>query len=82
MVAQDLNAFLRGWSVYFRHGNSTRAFKTIDRFVYERMARFIARKHGSRNWKRGMVDLIESHTGLGIRPLAGTIRYPGAHAGW
>jgi RNA-directed DNA polymerase len=81
MVAQDLNAFLLGWSAYFRRGNSTRAFRAIDRFVYERMARFIARKHGSRNWKRGMVDLIGSHTGLGIRPLAGTIRYPVAHAG-
>ena len=81
MVAQDLNAFLRGWGAYFRYGNSTKVFKAIDRFVFERMARFIARKHGSRNWKRGMVDLIDSHTGLGIQPLAGTIRYSGAHAG-
>ena len=80
MVVQGLNAFLRGWGAYFRYGNSTRAFKAIDRFVFERMARFIARKHGSRNWKRGMVDLIESRTGLGIHPLAGTVRYPGAHA--
>jgi hypothetical protein len=44
------------------------------------MARFIARKHGSRNWKRGMVDLIDSRTGLGIYRLAGTVRYPWVHA--
>lgn len=75
MVVGDLNAFLRGWGAYFRYGNSTKAFKAIDRFVFERMARFIARKHGSRNWKRGMVDLIDSRTGLGIHQLAGTIRY-------
>ncbi len=81
LVVGDLNAFLRGWGAYFRHGNSTKAFQSIDRFVFERMARFIARKHGSRNWKRGMVDLIDSQTGLGIQPLAGTIRYTGAHAG-
>ena len=81
VVAGDLNAFLRGWGAYFRHGNSTRIFKAIDRFVFERMARFIARKHGSRNWQRGMVDLIDSHTGLGIYQLAGNIGYPEAHAG-
>jgi len=81
VVVGDVNAFLRGWGAYFRHGNSTRSFKAIDRFVFDRMARFIARKHGSRNWQRGMVDLIDSHTGLGIYQLAGTIGYSGVHAG-
>jgi RNA-directed DNA polymerase len=81
VVVGNLNAFLRGWGAYFRHGNSTKAFRAIDRFVFERMARFIARKHGSRTWKRGMVDLIDSQTGLGIYQLAGTVRYAGAHAG-
>jgi RNA-directed DNA polymerase len=80
VVVRDLNAFLRGWGAYFRYGNSAGAFKAIDRFVFERMARFIARKHGSRNWKRGMVDLIDSRTGLGIYRLAGTVRYPWVHA--
>jgi len=80
MVVHDLNAFLRGWGAYFRYGNSTQAFRAIDRFVFERMARFLARKHGSRDWKRGMVDLIESRTGLGLHRLAGTVRYSRAHA--
>jgi len=80
VVVQDLNAFPRGRGAYFGYGNSTRVFKAIDRFVFEHMVRFIARKHGSRSWKRGRVDLIESRTGLGIHPLAGTVRYPWAHA--
>lgn len=80
VVVQDVNAFLKGWAAYFRHGNSTRAFKHIDRFVFDRLARFIARKHGSRNWKRGMTDLIESRTTLGLLRLAGTVTYRAAHA--
>ncbi|MGH9202874.1 MAG: group II intron maturase-specific domain-containing protein, partial [Vicinamibacterales bacterium] len=76
----DLNTFLRGWGNYFRRGNSTMAFRTIDQFAWERLARFNARKHGSRNWRRGMVDLIGSRTHLGLIRLAGTVRYPAAHA--
>lgn len=80
VVVQDLNRFLRGWGAYFRHGNSTRQFRALDAYVYERVARFIARKHGSRNWRRGMVDLQESKTGLGLHRLGGTVSYPSAHA--
>jgi len=80
MVVEELNRFLRGWGAYFRHGNSTRQFHHLDQFVFERLARFIARKHGSRNWRRGMIDLIESRTTLGLYRLAGTVRYASAHA--
>jgi RNA-directed DNA polymerase len=80
MVVQEVNRFLRGWGAYFRHGNSTRQFHHLDQFVFERLARFIARKHGSRNWRRGKADLIESRTTLGLYRLAGTVRYATAHA--
>jgi RNA-directed DNA polymerase len=79
MVVQDINAFLRGWAAYFRHGNSTKQFRHLDRFVFERMARFIARKRKRRNWRRGMAELIESRTTLGLYRLTGTVRYPTAH---
>jgi RNA-directed DNA polymerase len=80
MVVGELNAFLRGWAAYFRHGNSTRQFKALDSFVFERLARFIARKHGSRNWRRGVHELTKSSTTLGLYRLAGTVSYPSAHA--
>jgi RNA-directed DNA polymerase len=80
MVVQDLNAFLRGWGAYFRYGNSTKAFRAMDNYAFERVARFNARKHGSRKWKRGMVDLIESRNSLGIYRLGGTVRNTPAHA--
>lgn len=80
MVVGDVNSFLKGWGAYFRCGNSYRQFRALDRFVFERIARFVARKHGSRNWKRGMVDLIDSRTKLGLYRLTGTISYGNAHA--
>jgi RNA-directed DNA polymerase len=80
LVVQAVNRFLCGWGAYFRYGNSTQQFKQLDAYLFERLARFIARKHGSRNWRRGMVDLIESHTKLGLYHLAGTVRYASAHA--
>jgi RNA-directed DNA polymerase len=80
MVVEDLNAFLRGWGAYFRHGNSTQQFKHLDGYVQHRVACFIARKHGSRTWRRGLVDLIDSHTGLGLLRLAGTVSYSTAQA--
>jgi hypothetical protein len=80
MVVEDLNAFLRGWRAYYRHGNSTQQFKALDRFVFERLARFEARKRGSRNWRRGTFELLKSDTILGLNRLAGTVSYPTAHA--
>ncbi|MDQ4092722.1 MAG: group II intron reverse transcriptase/maturase [Actinomycetota bacterium] len=80
LVVDDVNRFLKGWGAYFRHGNSTQQFHQLDAFVFERVARFIARKHGSRNWRRGVVDLAKSRTRIGLYRLAGTIGYPAAHA--
>lgn len=82
VVVQDINRFLRGWGAYFRYGNSTQQFKQLDAYVFERIAHFIARKYKTRTWRRGMVDLIDSRTKLGIYRLAGTVRYATAHASW
>ena len=80
MVVEDINQFLRGWAAYFSHGNSTRHFKAIDAFVVKRLARFIARKHKTRNWRYGLNVLLSSHTQLGLVRIAGTVNYPAAYA--
>ena len=80
MVVQDLNRFLRGWAAYFRFGNSTEQFKALDRYVFWRLARFLTRKHDLRGYRRGMADLVESRTKLGLYRLTGTVRYGDAHA--
>ena len=43
-VVQDLNRFLRGWSGYFRYGNSARQFDKIDHYAMDRLARFVAKR--------------------------------------
>ena len=60
--------------------NSTQEFRAIDDFVVERIARFIARKHKTRNWRYGLWKLLESKSQLGLTRLTGTVDYPTAHA--
>jgi RNA-directed DNA polymerase len=80
MVALDINRFLRGWGAYFRSGNSTQQFEALDRYVFWRMSRFLTRKYGKRGYRRGMAQLMESRTCLGLHRLVGTIRHEPAHA--
>lgn len=80
MVVHDLNRFLRGWGAYFRYGNSTQQFSALDLYVFERLSRFLSRKHGSSGRGAGMNTLIDSRAKLGIYRLAGTVRNDWAHA--
>ena len=72
-VVGDLNRFLVGWRNYFRHGNSTMVFNGLDRFVMERMARFISKKHGRSGRGYGLLVLIDHHY-LGLQRLVGSVR--------
>ena len=78
IVVQEINRFLKGWGAYFRHGNSTQQFKALDHFVFERVARFLSRKHGKPGRGMGVYLLMKSDTRLGIYCLAGTVRYASA----
>jgi len=42
-----LQRYLRGWCQYYRHGESTRIFAALDRYVIERVARNYARSQPS-----------------------------------
>src|SRR5438445_295796 len=48
LLVSELNQFLRGWRQYFRYGNSTRCFAKLDRYVDERMALLLSKRHGRR----------------------------------
>jgi RNA-directed DNA polymerase len=78
-VIAVLNPLLRGWGNYFRTGNATDRFTTIDRYVTARLTRLIGAKRGwqhrpfyHREWphRRFVED-------FGLHKLLGTIRYPG-----
>ena len=44
-VILTLNARLRGWGYYYRHGASKRAFKYVDHHVFQMLWRWAVRRH-------------------------------------
>jgi group II intron reverse transcriptase/maturase len=85
-VTGKLNPILRGWGNYFRTGNATRHFTSIDRYVAERLRALLRRRRchqgRGRHRRRGFWHADWPHTRFvqehGLHKLLGTIRYPGA----
>jgi len=44
-VLARLNSMLQGWSNYFCYGTFRRQYRGVDRYVYERVRDFLARRH-------------------------------------
>lgn len=44
-VRDRLNRLLRGWTTYFGYGTRLPAYRAIDNHVYERVRRFLVRRH-------------------------------------
>lgn len=59
-VRDTLNRLLLGWSNYFCYGTRRSAFRAVDRYVYERVRDFLARRHkmAGRGTKRFSCDII------------------------
>jgi RNA-directed DNA polymerase len=83
-VIQDLNPTLRGWCNYYRTGNASDEFNAVDRYVWVRLVRLLAKRGGQRKNKPGgkrfnprqwpHTRFVQEH---GLFKLLGTIRYPG-----
>ena len=82
MVVQDVNRFLGGRAAYFRSGKLDAAAARARLLRLRRLSRFLTRKYGKRGYRRGMAQLLESRTRLGLVRLAGTVRCASAHAEW
>jgi RNA-directed DNA polymerase len=78
-VIERLNLFQRGWGNFFRTGNATNKFVTMDRFVAWRLKRLLIKKRG-RNLRAGQADRWTRtwFHDQGLHKLMGTIRYPKA----
>ena len=78
-VIAVLNPVLRGWGNYFRTGNATKQFTSLDRFVTSRLTRLIAQREGLQ--RRPFFLRRWPHTrfvdDFNLYKLLGTIRYPG-----
>jgi RNA-directed DNA polymerase len=78
-VIARLNRFLRGWGNYFRTGNATTKFTSLDFYVAWRLKRLLIKKRG-RNLRRGQASTWTRtwFHDQGLHKLLGTIRYPKA----
>jgi RNA-directed DNA polymerase len=65
-IRDPLNRALRGWSNYFSYGTRRSAFRGIDRYVYERVRDFLARRHkvAGRGTKRFSCEVVYGALGL------------------
>jgi RNA-directed DNA polymerase len=61
-----LNRSLLGWSNYFCHGTRRSAFRSTDRYVYERVRDFLVRRHkvAGRGTRRFSCDIVYGELGL------------------
>lgn len=75
LLVFQLNQFLRGWRQYYRYGNSSRYFAKLDRYVKERMALLLSKRHGRRGRGYGLKLVISSGNNLGLERLVGTIEF-------
>jgi RNA-directed DNA polymerase len=65
-VRDALNKFLFGWSNYFCYGTRRPTFRGVDRYVYERVRDFLARRHkvAGRGTQRFSCDVVYGKLGL------------------
>src|SRR6267143_1936666 len=65
-VRDTLNRSLRGWSNYFSYGTRRSASRGVDRYVYERVRDFLARRHkvAGRGTHRFSCEIIYGKLGL------------------
>src|SRR5712671_2057273 len=65
-VRDTLNRSLLGWSNYFCYGTCRSAFRGVDRYVYERVRDFLARRHkvAGRGTRRFSCDVVYGERGL------------------
>ena len=65
-VRDTLNRSLLGWSNYFCYGTRRSAFRSIDRYVYERARDFLARRHkvAGRGTRRFSCEVVYGELGL------------------
>jgi RNA-directed DNA polymerase len=75
LLVEELNWFLRGWRQYYRYGNSARSFAKLDRYVTERMALLLSKRHGRRGRGYGWKLIINSGNRIGLESLAGNVVY-------
>jgi group II intron reverse transcriptase/maturase len=64
-IIEAMNRVILGWRAYFRLGNSTRQFQSLDRYVEERLYRLVRAKRGDKgHWKEHVYQKWRETCGL------------------
>ena len=65
-VRDQLNRLLQGWSGYFHYGTRTQAYRAVDNHVYEKVRKFLVRRHKvpSRGTRRFPDNRVFSELGV------------------
>jgi RNA-directed DNA polymerase len=82
VIAQDMNAFLRGWAGYFRYGHSARHLSEIRQYARTRLALFISKRHRRSRHFGWQVMLNAAPRDLGLVSLYGITVAPRAGKPW
>ncbi|WP_231914415.1 group II intron reverse transcriptase/maturase [Rhodococcus sp. LB1] len=81
-IVGAVNRFLRGWTGYFRYGNSSVRFAKIRDYALMRLAGVIVKRHKrSRAYGRSVV-YYQSDDQLGLISLEGTVYAPRPFRAW
>ena len=78
VIAQEVNAFLRGWAAYFRYGHSAQRLSKIRQYARMRLALFISKKHRRSRAFGWWVMLTSTPRELGLISLYGIVVAPRA----
>ena len=64
-VIRFLDMIIRGWRNYFRIGNSTKKYQDLDRYVGERLRRWVRSQKGTRgHWNERAFNTLMARCGL------------------
>jgi RNA-directed DNA polymerase len=68
-VRRQLNRLLAGWSAYFSYGTRAPAYRAVDRYVCDRVRRFLAKRHKQPGRGTRPFSWSEIFGGLGVTQL-------------
>jgi RNA-directed DNA polymerase len=82
-IVDELNVFLRGWTGYFRYGNSALVLGQIRNYALTRLALWLSKRGKRRRaWGWGMVQVLRSPNHLGLISLDGIVVPPRPFRAW
>jgi len=82
VIVRDVNRALRGWTAYFRYGNSAHHSGKIRRHALERLVLVMARRHHRTRAYGLAVVAFQSADQLGLINLGGIVVAPRPGRDW